>query len=259
MTDYVATRWYRPPELLIGRDDYDKSIDIWSIGCVMAETIDGEPLFPGENDLDQLYLIQKCLGPLTAQHQQHFLKNPKFIGMKFPEIYNLESIDRRYLGKIDKQGLDLLKKMLKMDPKQRITPEEALNHPYFQKHHQGSQSDIKKLRIDITQDEKPYDNLPSDVQAINSNHMIPTHKVPVNNFIEERKDEKGANKVTGLLKLKNKITDNITSLRQNNLLQEEMQAMPKGKSLGNKKVTNMMKDKYGPITDKKSRNGLKRM
>lgn len=47
MTDYVATRWYRPPELLIGKQDYDKSIDIWSIGCVMAEMIDGQPLFGG--------------------------------------------------------------------------------------------------------------------------------------------------------------------------------------------------------------------
>jgi cyclin-dependent kinase-like len=136
MTDYVATRWYRPPELLIGKDDYDKSIDVWSIGCVMAEMIDGEPLFPGENDLDQLYLIQKCLGPLIAQHHEHFLKNPKFIGMKFPDIHNVETIDRRYFGKIDKHGLDLLKKMLRMDPKQRITPEEALNHTYF---HRGVQ------------------------------------------------------------------------------------------------------------------------
>lgn len=92
MTDYVATRWYRPPELLIGREDYDCSIDIWSVGCVMAELIDGNPLFPGENDLDQLYLIQKCLGPLIATHQEHFLKNPKFIGMKFPEIHNIDSI-----------------------------------------------------------------------------------------------------------------------------------------------------------------------
>ena len=120
MTDYVATRWYRPPELLIGREDYDCSIDIWSVGCVMAELIDGNPLFPGQNDLDQLYLIQKCLGPLIATHQEHFLKNPKFIGMKFPEIHNIDSIQRKYFGKIDKQGLDLLKLMLKMDPKQRI-------------------------------------------------------------------------------------------------------------------------------------------
>ncbi len=84
MTDYVATRWYRPPELILGRDDYDKSIDIWAIGCVIAEMIDGEPVFGGENDLDQLYLVQKCLGPLTPQHNEYFLKNPKFIGMKFP-------------------------------------------------------------------------------------------------------------------------------------------------------------------------------
>ena len=121
MTDYVATRWYRPPELILGRDDYDKSIDIWAIGCVIAEMIDGQPVFGGENDLDQLYLIQKCLGPLTPQHNEYFLKNPKFIGMKFPEIHTLESIERRYVGKIDKLGIDLLKKMLKMDPSARIT------------------------------------------------------------------------------------------------------------------------------------------
>ena len=84
MTDYVATRWYRPPELLLGKDDYDKSIDIWSVGCVLAEMIDGQPLFSGENDLDQLYLIQKCLGSLIPEHQETFYKNPKFSGMKFP-------------------------------------------------------------------------------------------------------------------------------------------------------------------------------
>lgn len=69
MTEYVATRWYRPPELLIGGQHYDTSIDMWSAGCVIAEMIDGEPLFPGENDLDQLYLIQKCLGPLIPQQK----------------------------------------------------------------------------------------------------------------------------------------------------------------------------------------------
>lgn len=69
MTEYVATRWYRPPELLVGKCDYTKAIDVWSVGCVMAEMIDGEPLFPGENDLDQLYLIQKCLGSLLSSHQ----------------------------------------------------------------------------------------------------------------------------------------------------------------------------------------------
>ena len=56
LTDYVATRWYRSPELLI-QANYGKEVDIWAIGCMMGELSDGEPLFPGESDIDQLYHI----------------------------------------------------------------------------------------------------------------------------------------------------------------------------------------------------------
>jgi len=52
MTEYVATRWYRAPELLIGSVNYEKSVDIWSIGCIMGELILSQPLFPGESDID---------------------------------------------------------------------------------------------------------------------------------------------------------------------------------------------------------------
>ena len=58
MTDYVATRWYRSPELLLG-SNYGKEVDIWAIGCIMGELCDGEPLFPGDSEIDQLYQIQK--------------------------------------------------------------------------------------------------------------------------------------------------------------------------------------------------------
>lgn len=61
LTDYVATRWYRSPELLLG-DKYSKEVDIWAIGCIMGEITDGEPLFPGESEIDQLYVIQKIMG-----------------------------------------------------------------------------------------------------------------------------------------------------------------------------------------------------
>jgi len=64
MTDYVATRWYRSPELLLS-DKYSKEVDLWAIGCIMGELLDGEPLFPGESEIDQLYCIQKIMGPLT--------------------------------------------------------------------------------------------------------------------------------------------------------------------------------------------------
>lgn len=55
-TDYVATRWYRAPELLLATTDYDEKVDIWAMGCIMGELIDGQPLFPGESEIDQLYV-----------------------------------------------------------------------------------------------------------------------------------------------------------------------------------------------------------
>ena len=61
-TDYVATRWYRAPELLVGDTSYGKTIDVWAIGSLFSEMLTGEPLFPGESDIDQLYLITKCFG-----------------------------------------------------------------------------------------------------------------------------------------------------------------------------------------------------
>lgn len=67
-TDYVSTRWYRSPELLVGDASYDYSVDIWSLGCIFTEIFNGMPLFPGESDLDTLSLIMDLLGPqLTAK------------------------------------------------------------------------------------------------------------------------------------------------------------------------------------------------
>ena len=120
LTDYVATRWYRPPELLVGAH-YGKEIDMWAVGCIMGELIDGNPMFPGENELDQLFLIQKCLGPLTAEHREIFLKNPRFVGTRFPDINILETIDNRYLGKSTPKGLNFIKQLMKMDPSERLT------------------------------------------------------------------------------------------------------------------------------------------
>ena len=116
LTDYVATRWYRPPELLVG-GYYGKEIDLWAVACIMCELIDGNPLFPGENELDQLFLIQKSLGGLPPDLHERFVKNPRFLGMKFPEIQTLDKIEKKYFGKICQKGLNLIKGLLKMDPR----------------------------------------------------------------------------------------------------------------------------------------------
>ena len=61
-SDYVATRWYRAPELLVGDPKYGKEVDIWAIGCLFAEMLTGDPIFPGDSDIDQIYHITKCFG-----------------------------------------------------------------------------------------------------------------------------------------------------------------------------------------------------
>ncbi|KAF5825873.1 kinase-like domain-containing protein, partial [Dunaliella salina] len=76
ITDYVSTRWYRAPELLLGSTHYGMEVDLWAIGCIMGELVDGQPLFPGESDIDQLYIIQRLVGSLTEEQQQLFLRNP---------------------------------------------------------------------------------------------------------------------------------------------------------------------------------------
>ncbi len=121
MTDYVATRWYRAPELLLGYNNYGKEVDHWAIGCIMGELTDGQPLFPGESEIDQLFLIQKVLGPLTAEQREIFAKNPRFLGCKFPDIGRPETIEKRYIGKLSKKGAALMKGLLQMDPSQRLT------------------------------------------------------------------------------------------------------------------------------------------
>ncbi|KAJ8963483.1 hypothetical protein NQ318_018966 [Aromia moschata] len=83
-TDYVATRWYRAPELLVGDTQYGTPVDVWAIGCVLAELIKGEALWPGKSDVDQLYMIRCTVGDLLPRHMQAFKNNDFFQGVILP-------------------------------------------------------------------------------------------------------------------------------------------------------------------------------
>ena len=82
----------------------------------MGEITDGDALFPGESEIDQLYCIQKILGPLIPSQQELFNTNPRFIGYKFPSVHNPDTIEKRYAGKLSQKALTLMSGMLKMDP-----------------------------------------------------------------------------------------------------------------------------------------------
>ncbi|CAG9321436.1 CDKL2_3 [Blepharisma stoltei] len=80
-TDYVSTRWYRAPELLVGDTEYGKPVDIWAIGCILAELLAGLPLFPGDSDIDTLSLIMKIFGDSLSHKQINAFKhNPMYFG-----------------------------------------------------------------------------------------------------------------------------------------------------------------------------------
>ncbi|XP_035672668.1 cyclin-dependent kinase-like 1 [Branchiostoma floridae] len=129
-TDYVATRWYRAPELLVGDTQYGPPVDVWAIGCVFAELICGQALWPGKSDVDQLYLIRKTLGDLIPRHQQIFSTNQFFNGLTIPEPERREPLEHKFPN-ISPQALSFMKGCLQMDPASRLTCEELLDHPYF--------------------------------------------------------------------------------------------------------------------------------
>ncbi|NWU98726.1 CDKL2 protein, partial [Upupa epops] len=131
-TDYVATRWYRAPELLVGDLKYGKAVDVWAVGTLITEMLMGEPLFPGDSDIDQLYHITKCLGNLIPRHQELFYKNPLFAGMRLPEVKEAESLDKRY-PKLSAAVLNLTKKCLQIDPDKRPSCAELLQCNFFNK------------------------------------------------------------------------------------------------------------------------------
>ncbi|XP_008569632.1 PREDICTED: cyclin-dependent kinase-like 1 [Galeopterus variegatus] len=129
-TDYVATRWYRSPELLVGDTQYGPPVDVWAIGCVFAELLSGLPLWPGKSDVDQLYLIRKTLGDLIPRHQQVFSTNQYFSGVKIPDPEDMEPLELKFPN-ISYPALGILKGCLHMDPAERLTCEQLLQHPYF--------------------------------------------------------------------------------------------------------------------------------
>lgn len=130
-TDYVATRWYRAPELLVGDTQYGPAVDVWAVGCVMAELMRGEALWPGKSDVDQVYLIRKTIGDLIPRHNHVFQNNEFFAGVSMPNPDSIESLRSKIPRHLDEAGFDLVKKCLDKDPVKRPTCDQLMKHPYF--------------------------------------------------------------------------------------------------------------------------------
>uniref|UniRef100_A0A5B7A5V0 non-specific serine/threonine protein kinase n=1 Tax=Davidia involucrata TaxID=16924 RepID=A0A5B7A5V0_DAVIN len=125
---YICSRYYRAPELIFGATEYTTAIDMWSVGCVMAELLLGQPLFPGESGVDQLVEIIKILG--TPTREEIKCMNPNYNEFKFPQI-KAHPWHKVFHKRMPPEAVDLVSRLLQYSPNLRCTALEACAHPFF--------------------------------------------------------------------------------------------------------------------------------
>ncbi|EYE91865.1 mitogen activated protein kinase [Aspergillus ruber CBS 135680] len=152
MTGYVVTRYYRAPEVMLTWQQYNYAVDIWSVGCILAEMLRGKPLFPGKNHIDQFTIITQVLGnpPQEVVERVYSRNTLKFLESLPPrEPHPLSS----FFTGAEEEVVDLIEKMLQLDPYKRITATDALSHPYLVNFHDPEDEPEASEEINMSYDE----------------------------------------------------------------------------------------------------------
>ena len=131
LTEEVATRWYRAPEVLLGSSSYGKSADIWSMGCILAEVLIGKPLFPGSSTLNQIEKIISFTGKPTKMEIDSLNADNAFTMIEQVGSTKQKPLNEWFKAGTSPEAIDLVVKMLSFNPKKRPTAAEILKKSYL--------------------------------------------------------------------------------------------------------------------------------
>ena len=153
LTEYVVTRYYRAPEVMLSSHHYTKKIDVWSVGCAFAELLSKKFLFPGENYIEQIKLIIEVLGSQDDK-DLNFISNSSAKNF----VMQFKGIPKKDFNKILKtnnpDAVDLVEKMLVFNPEKRYSIEECLNHPYLKNMREGIEDPTFNGKINLEFDDQ---------------------------------------------------------------------------------------------------------
>lgn len=135
LTEYIATRWYRAPELLFSSCHYDTAVDMWACGCILAELISGRPLFPGASTIDQLERVISFTGKPSKEEIESMKSDTVETLLSQLSYSRPQIILEEKMSNAPPEALDLIKKLCSFDPRKRPTAEEVLAHPYLKAFH----------------------------------------------------------------------------------------------------------------------------
>uniref|UniRef100_A0A2K6QH74 Male germ cell associated kinase n=1 Tax=Rhinopithecus roxellana TaxID=61622 RepID=A0A2K6QH74_RHIRO len=163
-TDYVSTRWYRAPEVLLRSSVYSSPIDVWAVGSIMAELYMLRPLFPGTSEVDEIFKICQVLGTPKKSDWPEGYQLASSMNFRFPQCVpiNLKTL----IPNASNEAIQLMTEMLNWDPKKRPTASQALKHPYFQVGQVlGPSSNHLESKQSLNKQLQPLESKPSLVEV----------------------------------------------------------------------------------------------
>uniref|UniRef100_A0A8C6XL36 Mitogen-activated protein kinase 15 n=1 Tax=Naja naja TaxID=35670 RepID=A0A8C6XL36_NAJNA len=213
LTEYVATRWYRAPEILLASKCYTKGVDMWSIGCILGEMLLGKPLFPGTSTVNQIEQILHVIPPPSTEDLEAFHSDYRASVINRVSCQPQLTLEELLPASTPPQALDLLKRLLVFNPEKRLTAEEALEHPYVQRFHCAAKEPALNYSVTLP--------LADDVQL-----SVAEYRNRVYELILEWKASSQAQKQTLQGDLLPDSTDASSTLRAHCLLKGGTQPLP---------------------------------